>query len=253
MFELISGYGVWHRRYFVLEGYSMYYWNHPNDKETKVPVQTRRQTESVTPACQSEFFFFGFLCFNLPGSRGQHFSLQLPQAVCQTCQEGLMRPTVHLRARERQLTAAARRQPGCLVQVRLHIGWNRPADMLICSSNSAYRMHDLFWVVGVMTLIPTFFLWAWLSVRPVRGQIMWSFLWPLLSLPENKLKKRPHAPYTRTFRRSLTLLLQTLKWWTAEGALTYSSRVTSIVIRAVLKADIEPHQSFKAQHPWAWV
>ncbi|XP_044049715.1 anillin isoform X9 [Siniperca chuatsi] len=35
MFELISGYGVWHRRYFVLEGCNMYYWNHPNDKETK--------------------------------------------------------------------------------------------------------------------------------------------------------------------------------------------------------------------------
>ncbi|XP_029378850.1 anillin, actin binding protein 2 isoform X2 [Echeneis naucrates] len=36
MFELISGYGVWHRRYFVLEGWSLCYWNHPNDKETKV-------------------------------------------------------------------------------------------------------------------------------------------------------------------------------------------------------------------------
>ncbi|XP_070828829.1 anillin, actin binding protein 2 [Chaetodon trifascialis] len=35
MFEMISGYGVWHRRYFVLEGCNMYYWNHPNDKETK--------------------------------------------------------------------------------------------------------------------------------------------------------------------------------------------------------------------------
>ncbi|XP_035521542.1 uncharacterized protein si:dkey-30c15.10 isoform X1 [Morone saxatilis] len=35
MFELISGYGLWHRRYFVLEGCNMYYWNHPNDKETK--------------------------------------------------------------------------------------------------------------------------------------------------------------------------------------------------------------------------
>ncbi|XP_022075238.2 anillin [Acanthochromis polyacanthus] len=35
MFELISGYGVWHRRYFVLEGCSMFYWNHPNDRETK--------------------------------------------------------------------------------------------------------------------------------------------------------------------------------------------------------------------------
>ncbi|XP_070686837.1 anillin, actin binding protein 2 isoform X2 [Pempheris klunzingeri] len=35
MFELISGYGVWHRRYFVLNGCNMYYWNHPNDRETK--------------------------------------------------------------------------------------------------------------------------------------------------------------------------------------------------------------------------
>ncbi|XP_074533006.1 anillin, actin binding protein 2 isoform X3 [Halichoeres trimaculatus] len=35
MFELISGFGVWHRRYFVLEGCDMYYWNHPNDRETK--------------------------------------------------------------------------------------------------------------------------------------------------------------------------------------------------------------------------
>ncbi|XP_076589827.1 anillin, actin binding protein 2 [Chaetodon auriga] len=35
MFEMISGFGVWHRRYFVLERCNMYYWNHPNDKETK--------------------------------------------------------------------------------------------------------------------------------------------------------------------------------------------------------------------------
>lgn len=50
MFELISGYGVWHRRYFVLEGCSMYYWNHPNDKETKVWIdqQTDLHTKSLT-------------------------------------------------------------------------------------------------------------------------------------------------------------------------------------------------------------
>ncbi|XP_075899042.1 anillin, actin binding protein 2 isoform X3 [Nelusetta ayraudi] len=35
MFELLSGYGVWHRRYFVLEGCTLYYWNHPNDREAK--------------------------------------------------------------------------------------------------------------------------------------------------------------------------------------------------------------------------
>ncbi|XP_010786107.1 actin-binding protein anillin-like [Notothenia coriiceps] len=35
MFEMISGYGVWHRRYFVLMGCTMSYWNHPNDRESK--------------------------------------------------------------------------------------------------------------------------------------------------------------------------------------------------------------------------
>uniref|UniRef100_A0A3Q0S0I3 Anillin, actin binding protein 2 n=1 Tax=Amphilophus citrinellus TaxID=61819 RepID=A0A3Q0S0I3_AMPCI len=35
MFELVSGYGVWHRRFFVLEGCSLQYWNYPNDRETK--------------------------------------------------------------------------------------------------------------------------------------------------------------------------------------------------------------------------
>ncbi|KAM4733951.1 anillin, actin binding protein 2 isoform 2-T2 [Anableps anableps] len=35
MFELISGFGVWNRRYFVLEECNMCYWNNPNDRETK--------------------------------------------------------------------------------------------------------------------------------------------------------------------------------------------------------------------------
>ncbi|XP_056137710.1 anillin, actin binding protein 2 [Lampris incognitus] len=35
MFEVVNGFGIWHRRYFVLEGYHMYFWNHPNDKEIK--------------------------------------------------------------------------------------------------------------------------------------------------------------------------------------------------------------------------
>ncbi|KAM4619187.1 anillin, actin binding protein 2 [Polymixia lowei] len=35
MFEMLNGFGVWNRRFFVLEGYHMYYWNHPNDRETK--------------------------------------------------------------------------------------------------------------------------------------------------------------------------------------------------------------------------
>ncbi|XP_031735194.1 anillin, actin binding protein 2 isoform X9 [Anarrhichthys ocellatus] len=57
MFELISGYGVWHRRYFVLVGCNMYYWNHPNDKETK--VQTDMQTKSASHfSINSCFLFF---------------------------------------------------------------------------------------------------------------------------------------------------------------------------------------------------
>ncbi|MED6242857.1 hypothetical protein ATANTOWER_010831 [Ataeniobius toweri] len=35
MFTLISGFGVWNRQYFVLEECNMYYWNNPNDRETK--------------------------------------------------------------------------------------------------------------------------------------------------------------------------------------------------------------------------
>ncbi|XP_062419137.1 anillin, actin binding protein 2 isoform X2 [Pungitius pungitius] len=35
MFELIGGFGVWHRQYFVLVGCTMFHWNHPNDRETK--------------------------------------------------------------------------------------------------------------------------------------------------------------------------------------------------------------------------
>ncbi|XP_076025714.1 anillin, actin binding protein 2 isoform X2 [Genypterus blacodes] len=38
MFDVINGFGVWHRRYFTLEGGHMFYWNHPNDKEAKEAV-----------------------------------------------------------------------------------------------------------------------------------------------------------------------------------------------------------------------
>ncbi|XP_078805121.1 anillin, actin binding protein 2 isoform X13 [Oryzias latipes] len=35
MFELISGFGLWHRRFFVLDGCNLSYWNSPNDRENK--------------------------------------------------------------------------------------------------------------------------------------------------------------------------------------------------------------------------
>lgn len=53
MFELISGYGVWHRRYFVLEGCNMCYWNHPNDKETKVSKEPGSCVQMQT-SCRSQ-------------------------------------------------------------------------------------------------------------------------------------------------------------------------------------------------------
>ncbi|KAJ3595867.1 hypothetical protein NHX12_002279 [Muraenolepis orangiensis] len=33
MFEVVNGFGAWHRRFFALEDSHMFYWNHPNDKE----------------------------------------------------------------------------------------------------------------------------------------------------------------------------------------------------------------------------
>ncbi|CAN9499497.1 unnamed protein product [Ophioblennius macclurei] len=35
VFELVSGFGGWNRRYFVLEGCELRYWNDPNNRETK--------------------------------------------------------------------------------------------------------------------------------------------------------------------------------------------------------------------------
>ncbi|XP_041693197.1 anillin isoform X6 [Coregonus clupeaformis] len=35
MFEVVNGFGAWHRRFFVLEGNQMSYWNHPNDRGSK--------------------------------------------------------------------------------------------------------------------------------------------------------------------------------------------------------------------------
>lgn len=60
-------------------------------------------------------------CSNLPGGRGQHFSVQLPQSVCQAREEGLLCSTFHLWAGEQHHTAAEGRQPGSLVQVRSHL------------------------------------------------------------------------------------------------------------------------------------
>ncbi|XP_062317229.1 anillin, actin binding protein 2 isoform X2 [Osmerus eperlanus] len=36
MFEVVNEFGAWHRRFFVLKGGHMFYWNHPNDQGSKV-------------------------------------------------------------------------------------------------------------------------------------------------------------------------------------------------------------------------
>ncbi|XP_066569971.1 anillin, actin binding protein 2 isoform X2 [Amia ocellicauda] len=39
MFEDISGFGAWHRRWFSLQGSSLSYWNYPNDERSKAAVE----------------------------------------------------------------------------------------------------------------------------------------------------------------------------------------------------------------------
>lgn len=146
MFELISGYGVWHRRYFVLEGCNMYYWNHPNDKESK--VWTHQQLNQQTNLTLVAFKRFSFtFCFNLLGSRGQHVSLQLSQSVCQACQEGLVCSTFHLWAGEQRPTSAAGWEGGSLSQVSFNKTWLKKTNKRFRSDgelwNDKYTQHIL--------------------------------------------------------------------------------------------------------------
>lgn len=36
MFEDVSGFGAWHRRWCVLSGYCISYWTYPDDEKRKV-------------------------------------------------------------------------------------------------------------------------------------------------------------------------------------------------------------------------
>lgn len=36
MFEDVSGFGAWHRRWCILSGYCISYWKYPDDEERKV-------------------------------------------------------------------------------------------------------------------------------------------------------------------------------------------------------------------------
>lgn len=53
MFEVVKGFGAWHRRFFVLEGNHMSYWNHPNDRGSKVGIElSQRWLERLVPSSQ---------------------------------------------------------------------------------------------------------------------------------------------------------------------------------------------------------
>lgn len=65
MFEVVHEFGAWHRRFFVLEGGLMSYWNHPNDRGSK-PAEgsislSSSSSQSVKPvkrdACARPFTF----------------------------------------------------------------------------------------------------------------------------------------------------------------------------------------------------
>ena len=38
MFEDVSGFGAWHRRWFALEGHTISYWKYPDDEKYKEPM-----------------------------------------------------------------------------------------------------------------------------------------------------------------------------------------------------------------------
>ncbi|KAL0968257.1 hypothetical protein UPYG_G00264380 [Umbra pygmaea] len=64
MFEVVNGFGAWHRRFFVLEGNHLSYWNHPNDRESKAPedsISLSTSSHSVKPvnrdSCARPFTF----------------------------------------------------------------------------------------------------------------------------------------------------------------------------------------------------
>lgn len=110
MFELLSGYGVWHRRYFVLEGSTLHYWNHPNDRETK--VETSQARSPHLPPGRKIIDCHTLLSFDLPGSRGQNLSVQLPPQARSTGGEGFVRTAVHLWASGWPPAAERLQQPG---------------------------------------------------------------------------------------------------------------------------------------------
>ena len=82
MFEVVNGFGAWHRRFFTLEGSHMFYWNHPNDKEAKVRWIKAFIIFYDTYLCT----YLYFLCFMspkvTPSVSWQYFSFQPFCCVC---------------------------------------------------------------------------------------------------------------------------------------------------------------------------
>lgn len=45
MFEDVSGFGAWHRRWCVLSGHCVSYWTYPDDEKRKVRARARTHTD----------------------------------------------------------------------------------------------------------------------------------------------------------------------------------------------------------------
>lgn len=48
MFEDVSGFGAWHRRWCVLSGYCISYWTYPDDEKRKVD---RNEWDCINAIC----------------------------------------------------------------------------------------------------------------------------------------------------------------------------------------------------------
>ncbi|GJQ86774.1 putative cell division protein anillin [Trypoxylus dichotomus] len=48
VFEDISGFGAWHRRWYMLKGHTLCYWKYPDDEKKKLPIESINLKHAIT-------------------------------------------------------------------------------------------------------------------------------------------------------------------------------------------------------------